>query len=379
MKIPTLFRYAFGVAVSAVLLAGCSNGGSSSGLANGIGPGGITPASVLGHGGLGHATEVERLIANARLHPDITKRHFNPHWKWVKRDLALSPRLLFQGDETDGTVNVFLMGSPNKPKGMSDHVGTVTGFQLPFGECADTMGNVFVVDYLAKNITRISRNGTAFEILKDLDGSPVSCAVDPSGTGNVAVTNLNGADGSTGNVVIYVGGDQPGQEVTNPDMMQMDFAAYDTSGDLWVDGSDAAGNFVLSSCTLSGCTTIPISGGTIGEAGFVQWARGQNMWYVADDACVTPDHFCIYPVAGSGALGSSIHLEDGEGITVCSMFQGVITNSQSKVFVGGANDSVCGGGASVDRWPFPAGGARTNGNDNIVGPTGTAISAKPNP
>jgi hypothetical protein len=91
--------------------------------------------------------------------------------------------------------------------------------------------------------------------------------------------------------------------------------------------------------------------------------------------------FCVYPINGSGVVGNPISFYDENSEPVCFMFQGAITNSQSKVFVGGVDNTKvgCAGRPTVDRWPFPGGGYPTNGNtNNVADPTGTAVSSKPN-
>lgn len=91
--------------------------------------------------------------------------------------------------------------------------------------------------------------------------------------------------------------------------------------------------------------------------------------------------FCIYPITTSGVLGSPITFTDSQGHTVCTMFQGAITNAASiggasRVLVGGANDRFCGSIDSVNRWSFPAGGPSTHHNDDIAFPMGAAIRHK---
>ena len=47
MKMPTFFRYGVGIVAVAALLAGCSNGGSSSSAASGLASSGFNPAGAV--------------------------------------------------------------------------------------------------------------------------------------------------------------------------------------------------------------------------------------------------------------------------------------------------------------------------------------------
>ncbi|HEY1884327.1 MAG TPA: hypothetical protein VGG51_14960 [Candidatus Cybelea sp.] len=157
------------------------------------------------------------------------------------------------------------------------------------------------------------------------------------------------------------------------------FDGYDRRGNLWVDGYTKNSTSVVASCRGSRCRTIPISGGTIYQPGFVQYAVGQKTWYVADRRCGGRSRFCIYPVSASGVLRKKITLTDAHGKPVCDMFQGAITDAGSRVFVGGVGNGLvknC-GVTSVARWNFPAGSDPTVGNDDVgASPSGAAISAK---
>jgi hypothetical protein len=296
------------------------------------------------------------------------RARFHPHRLWISPDAKKgAPRLLFVSDTITQTVNIYSMPDLTIK-------GQVAGFIDPRGECADRSGNIWVADAGAGEITKLSRTGDVDRHIHDPLGYPWGCAVDPT-TGNLAVTNLFGAT-AEGNVTIYPNASPPGMELTNPDMYYYSFAGYDTSGNLWIDGLNDAGKAILSFCGASSCSTIPLTGGTIYAPGFIQWAVRWRSWYVADRQCGNAVRFCIYPVSGSGVLGTPITLTDPQGHTVCNMNQGVITNSKSKVYVGGVDDSQCGRINSVARWRFPRGGPSTHDTTDIAFPWGAAISQK---
>jgi len=341
---------ALSVCVTATLLAAC--GGS---------PPTFSSPSALSRGG-GVAEFAARWPVAARFHARRL---------WAVPDIARNPRLLFISDWGARTVDIYSMPDLRLK-------GQVGNFEFPYGECADRTGFIWVVDQPTRTIAKLSRTGEAVDTLKDGHGDPYSCAVDPT-SGNLAVTNLDSpGSGGAGNVVIYVHAHGSGTVITIPHMYLYTFDGYDTRGYLWVDGYSTTGFFTVASCKASSCSRISLSGGTIYEAGFMQWAEGQKTWYVADGECGgIYNAFCIYPVSRSGALGKAITLTDPQGQAVCDMFQGVITNGKSPVLVGGVNSRFnCYGTVGVARWSLPAGGDSTNGTSDVRQPFGAAISEK---
>lgn len=331
MKIPTRFTYAVGGI--ALFLAGCNNGAPSS-------PG-IPSAS----------------------------SHLHPHLRWAAADIGRPPRLLFLSDSSSGSVYIYSMPDMT----MKAQLSGWTDLQ---GECADTKGNVYIVDAEARYLSELDRSGEEHGNLRDEDGTPLSCAVNPT-NGDVAATS-NGASGA-GEIMIFPGGGSgSGTPVRVPHMYTYFFDGYDKSGNLWVDGYAKNSTSILASCRGSSCKTIRITGGTIFYPGFIQYAVNRKTWYVADRQCGGAKRFCIYPVSARGVLGKKITLTDAHGKPVCDMFQGAITEAASTVFVGGvANGLAKCGVNSVARWNFPAGGDSTYGNDDVgSSPTGAAISAK---
>ncbi|HEY2476999.1 MAG TPA: hypothetical protein VGI19_19620 [Candidatus Cybelea sp.] len=352
MKMPTLFSCVAGVTGIAIFLAGCNSGRSSS--ASGL-PSAPADRPLPGASDVAYA-----------------RAHFHPHLRWASPDLGKTPRLLFLSDYASGYVNIYSM--PDLV--LKAQFGPWTDLQ---GECADRKGDVYVVDAEARYLEGLSRAGEGHYILRDGDGTPLSCAVNPI-NGDVAVTN-NASPPGRGNIVIFPGGGSGygGPPISVPHMYTYFFDGYDRRGNLWVDGYTKSSTSIIVSCKGARCRTIPISGGTIFHPGFLQYAVGQKTWYVADRECGGTKSFCIYPVSAGGVLGKKITLKDAHGKPACDMFQGAITEAGSTVFVGGVDNGLytnCGVN-SVARWNFPAGGNSTEGNDDVGQmPTGAAVSAK---
>ncbi|MGB8966419.1 MAG: hypothetical protein WCB99_12325 [Candidatus Cybelea sp.] len=256
--------------------------------------------------------------------------------------------------------------------------GQVMGYKYSFmqGECADRSGNIWVTSVFNNGssfygqLIKLAHDGTLLSSMYFPYGFPNSCAVDLT-TGNLAVTEVPYS--GPGAVVIYAGGGGPGKPIMNPQMPFVSYDGYDSSGHLWVDGTDDKGKFILSSCGASSCTTIPITGGTIDGPGFVQYAVGEKTWYIEDNGdagCDSTNASCIYPVSNKGVLGTPISLTDTHG-QPCDVYQGVIANGKSRVLAGPGR---CGRHFLVARWNFPAGGPWTNHTSDSG--LGAAISQK---
>lgn len=121
----------------------------------------------------------------------------------------------------------------------AEPVGVLTGFGWPKGECVDGNGDVFIVDYVAGDIVEYAHGGTnPIETLSDAGYYPQGCSVDPT-TGNLAVTNLSGANSAPGNVAIYPNAMGAPTYYTIPDfwMYGYFYCTYDSAGNLFVDGN----------------------------------------------------------------------------------------------------------------------------------------------
>ena len=301
--------------------------------------------------------------------PGLESAHvdFRPRRMGVAADIAKKQRLLFIAGGPG--VNIYSMPDLTLKGQVS------LGNFRPQGECADASGNVWVTTYATSTyqpneLVKLAHDGTVLDAMETKFGFPDSCAVD-STTGNLAVSENR--QYSAGAVLVYAGGSGQGQPIGNPQQYSYSWDGYDTSGDLWVDGKDYNGNFILSQCSAFSCTTIPITGGRIFLGGFVQYGRGEKTWYVADNMCGNVyGAFCIYPVSRSGALGTPIKLTNPEGQSV-GIWQGVITNGRSRTLAGPIT-YVKGQRLRVAIWNFPAGGRWTNATLGYGG--GAAISEK---
>jgi hypothetical protein len=352
--------YAVSAFVAAALLAACSSGGTQ-------------PASPSSGAGMNSsASHVRGLLGLAMW---ARNHHHQPDQRktWISPDVQNAPRLLFAGDA--GTGDVYILRMPD----MSER-GRITGFLTPLGMCGDSNGNIYIADEVAGKVYKYSRAGLELEVYNDgAYGFPVSCAVNPK-NGEVAITNGFGPTGGQGNVAVFSSPSGPVTVLTNSSQYYYTFDGYDPSGDLWVDGYTTSLSFILSGCGASSCSTIPTSGGTIYQAGAVQWDRVRDTWVVFDPQCDDQDSACSYPVSGSGALGSPTTYLTYDGQLVCDMEQGLVAADHGNRYVAGSDLSDCDAAKSTfNRWAYTAGGVPTNHTIpalELVAPSGVAISNK---
>jgi hypothetical protein len=151
MKSLELSRYALAIGTAAAMLAGC--GGSQPP----IGAPGAMPQS--------------RAIAQPA----------DRRGSWMLPG-AKSEDLMYASDPLDQSVGVYTY-----PKG--ELVGTLTGFQKPYGLCSDKTGDVFVTDAYGHDIAEYAHGGTTpIVLLSDPSAEPYGCSIDPA-TNNLAVTS----------------------------------------------------------------------------------------------------------------------------------------------------------------------------------------------
>lgn len=297
-------------------------------------------------------------------------RHPDRRKSWISPELAKAKAstTLFVSDS--GTADVYIYSLPALKV-----VATITGFDQPQGECSDNKGNVWVTDTNAQTIYELSRHGYLEKELSDSLGWPAACAFDPS-TGNLAVMNLFGASGADGAVLIYSKAKGIPASYTNPNQAFYNFGAYH-EGNLFFDGRDANGNFMLSELAkgAKSATTITLQGGTIYFPGMVQWNTTANDLIVGDQACGNLYAGCLYGVTvakSTGTVKSTTVLQNASGGPLCDLVQAVEFNGQ----VAGSDNNYCGSLPSTTYlWAYPAGGSATNYNNATdATPVGAAIS-----
>jgi hypothetical protein len=357
MNVLRVAAYALSACAAGALLAACASAGSQSL--------GLAPSA-------GAASPNSNFSFN-RDYPSLTGLaapvvHRDLHKSWVSPDAKRMTRLLFISDADSNDVYIFA------PRGLKLE-GTLTGFDKPAGLCSDKSGNIWIVNNGSSQIELYSRAGTLLKTIDDSGYWPVGCSVN-SKNGDLAVANIRTTTDGTGNVMIYPDGSEPGSALGNPVQTEYYYPAYDTNGNLYVDGRGGQYNDVMISiCPAGGsCSTLNVSGATLNVPGGLNWNKAAGDLVVNDPDCGGKWGSCLYSMSVSGSAGTvtrttSLYDDNGDA---CVMNQWAIS-PHDKNLAGGCiakNSSTAG----VARWKFAAGGKPTDWSTSVEYPVGAAIS-----
>jgi hypothetical protein len=267
---------------------------------------------------------------------------------WMRPDAKNGP-LLYVSDKGTGAVTIFTYPGGEK-------VGGLSGFGYPIGECVDKRGDVWVTSPPHAKLYEYAHGGTSpIATLADSGQVPWSCSVDPT-TGDLAVVNFcsssnaQGCDGP-GSIVTYKKSrGNPKGFYTDSNMYFGFYCAYDSTGNLFVDGensSEDAFQFAELPARGNGLTAITVNQ-TIFFAGGVQW-DGSNL-VIGDQEYQGQNVSGIYRVSVSGSQATVV----GSAALTGSMdLQQFFVDGKKLV---GPNDSSA---PSVLFWKYPGGGAPT--------------------
>jgi hypothetical protein len=351
MNIATLVRSIFSVSAAAGLLAGCS--GSPLGQAAGV----VSGNAGMGTNGLRPNFAVTR-VGTVDQHPN--------HARSFIQSGKVAKSLLYISDPGNDDVEIF-----SYPKGQL--VGTLTGFSYPQGICSDPSGNVYVADTGTAQIYKFAHGATSpSAVLSDPNETPASCAVDPN-SGNLAVSNLLSATNfEVGSISVYPSGSTTPTVYTDPDNAREYFLAYDSSGNIWVDGVDSKANtFRFAEMSPTGTfTEIKVKGMKITFPGGVQVA-GSYIAVGDQDGAVTgtPD---VYRVTAAGKLVGKSTLATSNGGRLGDLVEYTLAP------VGAANPSqiiapdAIGATVYLNKWTSGAYGSSIA--QGLLNPLGTALS-----
>ena len=337
----------YGIVAVAAALTACSNSAP-------------TPASL--------PASPDHLATSVARHAAILHRDNRQSWFSAKGSAAGSS-VLFVSDP--GTGDVYMYSLPRL-----ESTGTITGFYQPQGECSDSKGNVWVTDANARTIYELSHHGRLENEITDSTGYPVACAWDES-TGNLAVMNIFGLASESGEVLVYNRGSGEPQAYQNSDQYFYDFGGYDSGGDLFFDGRDAGGAFMLSELPngASSAKTVKVTGGTIYFPGMVEWNAAKKQLIVGDQSCHNAYQSCVYSLKltqGGAAIAGATQLQGSGGKPICDLVQGAQFGKQ----LAGSDYNFCSSAPGTTYvWRYPAGGAPMYSNSvrNSL-PVGAAIS-----
>jgi hypothetical protein len=124
-------------------------------------------------------------------------------------------------------------------------VGALANLNEPEGLCTDNAQDIWVVESGAGTVVKYPHGGTSPILSRTVYGAfnLLGCAVD-KGTGNLAVTAIGNSSGGAG-VWVFSPGRKSPRKHGNPGLRAAYFCAYDSSGNLFVDGLNASYAFVF--------------------------------------------------------------------------------------------------------------------------------------
>lgn len=295
----------------------------------------------------------EKHMSNGVAMRPVLRRHKGHFRSWMSPSASKSD-LLYVADSYNFVVDVY-----SYPEGQA--LGTLTGFNLPQGECSDDQGNVYITNTNTGQILEYAHAGTTpIATFNDPHENPVGCAINPK-TGELAVTNLtaNGYGGSGSLALFAKAGSR--KLYFDPDIYFMFFCGYDDKGDIFVDGQHFGGGgtgFQLAELTPKAKVfrniAMPV---VVGFPGGVQW-DGSNL-AIGDQAADV-----IFTVRVTGITASVIGSTPlTDGLDVVQFWK------QGHTIIG--PDSL---GGDVGFWKYPKGGDPENMITGLGGPEGATVS-----
>jgi len=283
--------------------------------------------------------------------------------------------LLYVGDEETNDVYVY-----DYKSGKS--VGTLTGFDEPYGECVDAKGDIYVSNYGGGTVVEYAHGGASPINTYTSGGTPIGCAIDAKG--DVAATSFD-----PGEVTVYAKGN-PNDGTTYSDATCTYLLAmgYDLKRDLVGVGESGsgksalcgllAGSQTMTTLSTSGFTTNPVVGGTTwdgryfaidGEGGNFQsdivqaTLKGTTLTYVSETALSDDCYNDYVDVVNPFIVGKK---------------NTPVNEKQGNAVIGANLWCVDGGTDGMDYWHYPTGGLPyTHLKGASSDPYGAAVSIAP--
>jgi hypothetical protein len=245
--------------------------------------GGITTAVPFqATDGWSRATSRDEALSSLRGFPRLPLAESGPSWMAPG---AASQDLLYIANSTTVTVYSYPSGQ---------HLGTLHGFYAPQGECVDKNGDVFITNFGGGQIFEYAHAGTRrIATLKSPAAGPIGCSVGAT-TGSLAVSAFGGI------VAIYKNARGKPTTYTDAQIAKFYWCAYDSDGNLFVDGQDSDSGFRFAELPKGGGAFVDI---TLNQA--IGWPAGVQ-WHGDRVAVGDQNSPVIYEFKISGKRGSKV-------------------------------------------------------------------------
>jgi hypothetical protein len=238
--------------------------------------------------------------------------------------ISSSQNLIYVADPGTGVVDIY---------SFLHRVAQINGFHFdnPMGLCVDRNQSVFVSNggSALSTIYAYAHGATKpFKVLHETAGAAGNCASDPL-TGNLAVANSSSGTGSKpgpGNVVIFSKASGTATQYTVPNAQAVWYAAYDLSGNLFVDGVklDKAG--ILAELPKGATSFRTLTVNVFINPGALQWVEGRLCLL---QRASMPQEIDQFSISGTKATKTGATVIDGDRF-VSSFF--VATYASGNIF-----------------------------------------------
>jgi len=265
-----------------------------------------------------------------------------------------SKALLYSSNTLNNEVDVYAASGKS-----STLLGKLTGFDEPYGLCADKSGNVYVTNLQAQNVLEYAHGGTTpIKTLADSYGNPNGCAIDPK-TGDLAVTNFEGGPSGYGSLVVYPNATGSGTMYSIGATTLAWPPVYDKHGNLFFETQNddtratyllelANGSSSLSTVTLPASVAIVSPSGTTWDGKYVG---------VTDEQYKGGNNEGLYRVTVSGSaatLHGQAQYTDSCYTSYTLVVQPIVYKGH---FIGGNFYCYYASIYHLDYWKYEAGGA----------------------
>jgi hypothetical protein len=266
--------------------------------------------------------------------------------------------LLYATDPNDNLVYMISL-----PTGKL--VGKLTGFNQPINDCADTAGNVYIVDSQDHQV-RAYKHGSksAFRVLSVGENIPIGCALDPT-TGNLAVASCCGRN--HGSVAVFANAKGSPKYYVDPSYDDYQTCTYDGSGNLFVNAvSGVSSNFNVVELPRGKGTFVTVTlRPPVYGAPSLAW-DGSSL-AIADDKPAA-----IYQYAINGTSGVRTHTTKLSGGKPFFTFY-VRSNGKIRTLYATMDDNNV---LSINVYKYPQGGKALQKFYDVVDPFGVTVSTK---
>jgi hypothetical protein len=115
-------------------------------------------------------------------------------------------------------------------------VGSLSGFDNPYGQCVDKKGDVFLTSSSGSvgTVTEYAHGGDSPIMTFQTDGHPIGCSINPL-NGDLAINNGIPGGGSDIEIWSHASGHDPKRYVNESDCYEMWPPGYDNRGDLYIE------------------------------------------------------------------------------------------------------------------------------------------------